>query len=370
VALEAAQIMAGDESIQLLEVEDLKISKAIVFYDEKTGIETITTLSNVQKHVPPGSKGSITAAFTISSHLSREHIVLTKVASGKVNVVLGETSQCPTLPPRTLTPSHLLEVDVDRFYSSLSKIGYGYTERFHAFSEIKRRLNFATGFIEQPIQHKLDQALLVHPGLLDHAFQALFGAYFWPGDGRFWSLFLPTSVKKVTIDVSLYQTLKRECLGIERLAFDAWLLDTPSREMRGDVVFSTTTHGRSEAVIQVEAASMISYFEMSARDERTMFFETIWDVSAPDGKLAVGRERATQEEWELAEACERVARYYWRKLENTLTPSDRENCAQHHKHLLHAIDHHINRDMDGKRSFIKKEWCNDDETLIFALIQK
>jgi hybrid polyketide synthase/nonribosomal peptide synthetase ACE1 len=371
VALEAGQIMASEDDIHLVEIEDLVIHKAIVFYDEKTGVETITTLSNITTHNNSSdAKLSITADFTISAHLSRDQMVLTKAASGKIRVIVGESSCVPALPSRGPTPPHLLDIDIDRFYSSLANIGYGYTDRFQAFSEMKRRLNYATGIIEQPAAKTQEKQLLVHPGLLDHAFQALFGAFSWPGDGRFWSLFLPTSVKKVTIDTSLYRELKRKGLSIEKLAFDAWLVDSPAREMRGDVVFSTPDEAESSAVIQVEGASMISFFESPARDDRAMFFETEWGLSVPDGKLVVGRERATNEELELAEACERIAYYYWRRLEDTLTSSDRENCSDHHKHLLSAITHLLGQEMDGKKSFLKKEWYNDSEEIISALIEK
>ncbi|KAI1637132.1 hypothetical protein F4809DRAFT_640890 [Biscogniauxia mediterranea] len=361
MALEAAQVIAAEETIQLLEVEDMVIDRAIVFHDEKTGVETIISVSKVVR-----KPESITADFTISAHLSRDQDILTKVAGGKINITIGEDdSQAPNLPPRTPTPTHLIGVDTDRFYSELKKIGYDYTERFRTFTEMKRRLNFCTGLLERPEPTGIAKPLLVHPGLLDHAFQALFGAYAWPGDGRFWTLFLPTSVRKVTVDPSRCRQLNSDA-AVDQLAFDAWLVDSPSREMRGDVVFSA----HDEAVIQVEGASMLSFIETAARDDRPMFFETQWGVAAPDGELAVGDERATEEEWVLAEVCERVAHYYWRKLEETLTPSDRENCAEHFKHLLAAISHLFSRPMDGKKSYIKPEWRNDDEKLISELINK
>ncbi|KAI5919279.1 hypothetical protein F4810DRAFT_714627 [Camillea tinctor] len=360
MALEAAQVIAGEETIQLLEVEDMVIDRAIVFHDEKTGIETTISISNIVRQTE-----SITADFTISAHLSRDHDILTKVAGGKINITIGEESHASSLPPRTPTPTHLIGVDTDRFYSELKKIGYDYTERFRTFTQMKRRLNFCTGLLERPELTGFAKPLLVHPGLLDHAFQALFGAYAWPGDGRFWTLFLPTSVHKVTVDPKRLRQLNSDAT-VDQLGFDAWLVDSPSREMRGDVVFSA----HDEAVIQVEGASMLSFIEMTARDDRPMFFETQWGLAAPDGELAVGDERATEQEWVLAEACERVAHYYWRKLEETLTATDRENCAEHFKHLLSAISHLFSRPMDGKKSYIKPEWRNDDEKLISELINK
>ena len=370
VALEAAQIMAGGEKIQLLEVEDLVIGRAIVFQDEKTGVETMATLSNVIRHAAsPNASGSITADFTVSTHLSHDQTSLTKVASGKVNVVIGEASCKHVLPRRSPKPAHLIDIDADRFYSSLGKIGYGYTGPFRGISEMQRRLDFCTGLVRQPAPANTGTPLLVHPGLLDHAFQALFGSYSWPGDGRFWTLFLPTSIRKVSVDPSRCRGQNMNAQEV-KLAFDAWLVDSPSREMRGDVSFSAINGADHEVVIQVEGASMVSLTESPASEDRSMFFETVWGVSTPDGDLAVGAERATEQEYKLAEACERVCHYYWLKLNETLTLYEREHCAEHQKHLLEAISHLLGREMDGKQSYIKQEWRHDNEQLISELIEE
>ncbi|KAK0664508.1 hypothetical protein QBC41DRAFT_380647 [Cercophora samala] len=358
MVLEAAQLMANrDEhpTIQLLEVQDLDISRAIVFSDEKTGVETTTTLSAIKRDA-----ASIVASFVISAHLSQNATHLTKVASGTVRVIVDplSSSSSSSLAPRAATPAHLIPIDSDRFYSSLETIGYGYTREFRTCSDMRRRLDFCTGSIEK----SEDDRLLVHPGVLDQAFQAMFGAYSWPGDGRFWALFLPRTVKKITVVPSLF----REQQQHSKLAFDAWLVDSPSNEMRGDVVF----FAGEEALIQVEGASMVSVSQTTARDDRSMFFETIWDVATPNGEVAVAGEHATPEEWELAEACERVAHYYWRKLDETLTPYEREHCAENHMHLLKAIRHLLDLPMDGRHSYLKPEWRNDDEKVIEALMRQ
>ncbi|KAK4098329.1 hypothetical protein N658DRAFT_509667 [Parathielavia hyrcaniae] len=354
MVLEAAQFMAGSDrdSVQLLEVENLDISRAIVFADEKTGIETTTTLSNIAFHTD-----SITASFAISAHIYRDATNLTKVADGTVRVVIATSASSHSpLPRRDATPAHLIPVDAGRFYSSLEAIGYGYTREFRTCADMRRRLDFCTGSIEKAG----DGSLLVHPGVLDHAFQALFGAYCWPGDGRFWTLFLPRMVRKITVNPSQCRARNR------RLSFDAWLVDSPSREMRGDVLFCLG----DDTVMQVEGASMVAVNRTVARDDRPMFFETTWGVAYPDGELAAADERATAEEWGMAEACERVAHYYWRKLDEALSPYEREHCAEHHKYLLAAITHLLGRPMDGTQSYLKPEWCNDDEKDIEALVDR
>lgn len=370
MALEAAQMVAEDATVQLLEVEDFVIGRPIVFDDDKTSIEIMFTISNVTREAATNEmKGSIKACFSISSHVSSDHSTLTKVANGRINVIVGESSSIPPLPPRGQIPAHLIDVDIDRFYSNLETVGYGYKGQFRAFSEMRRRLNYSTGTLEQPLPTNDGRPLLVQPSLLDHAFQALFGAYSWPGDGRLWTLFLPASIGKITVDLMGFKGKNRSSSQVD-LAFDAWLTDSPSREIQGDVVFSTNDQLNSCSIIQVERARMVSLAENVAHDDRHMFFETVWGISGPNGELAVGPERATEYEWELAEACERIAHYYWRRLDKILTPYERESCKEQNKHLLKAIGHLLNREMDGKQSYIQENWLLDKDQFITDLIQK
>ncbi|KAI8962427.1 hypothetical protein F5Y11DRAFT_365984 [Daldinia sp. FL1419] len=370
MALAASQVIASGEHVRLLEIEDLAIGKAIVF-DEKSEIEIVTKFWNVLKQEPtPHCLGSITAEFTVSTLLARDHTDLTIVASGKLNITISDESiPSATLPARSPTPTHLIDIDPNKFYSSLEKIGYNYTSMFHRFSTMQRRLEFCTGLLQQSAPDTIDESLLVHPSTLDHAFQALFGAYCWPGDGRFWTLFLPVSIRRVVVD-----PFGCKMGGINpqstSLAFDAWMTESPSREMRGDVVFSTANGKEYQPCIQVEGARMVAIADTLAQNDRRMFFQTLWGSALPDGELAVGTERATKEECELAEACERLGYYHWRKLLEQFGPYEREHCADHHKHLFKAIAHYFSREMDGKASYFKEEWIRDDEKLISDLITK
>lgn len=367
MALEAAMVMAGDRSVQLLELEDLVLDKAILFHNEKTPVEVMITLANVVVDEDGGKVDSaiITAEFTVSCHLTRDQDTLTKVASGKVTVTTGPTSQTPELPPRPPKPPHLVEVDSDKFYGCLESCGYGYRGPFRALSSLERRYNFCTGLVQRPAATSAEEALLVHPALLDPAFQAVLGGYFWPGDGRLWSLFLPTSIRKITVSPLL---CRRDDATLDvKLPFDAWLFESPAREIRGDVsIFS----GGAVPSIQVEGLSMLAITDAIKDDDRPFFAETMWGVASPDGNLAVGNEHASAYELELATACERLSYYYWRKLEETLTPVEREGCEVHHKQLLKTIAHSFEQIDSGRHSHVKTEWKDDDEDTIANLTDR
>ncbi|KAM7189008.1 hypothetical protein V8F20_010311 [Naviculisporaceae sp. PSN 640] len=282
MVFEAAQTMVTEmghdfvHNVQLLQVEDLEITRAIVFSeDDKTGVETTTTLSGIHRD---DTDQAVVATFIISAHVSQNASHLTKTASGKLRVVLGDSPA--TLPPRTRTPEHLIPIDTQRFYSSLETVGYGYTREFRKCTDMKRRLNFCTGSIDEVDD---DSGLLIHPGVLDQVFQAMFGAFFSPGDGRFWTIFLPRTVQKIAVVPSLCRAEQQDQ---SKISFDAWLEDdSPSTEMRGDVAFFVG--GKDEPFVQVEGASMVAVTQPTARDDRAMFFETVWGVAAPDGEIAV-----------------------------------------------------------------------------------
>ncbi|KAL9095162.1 MAG: hypothetical protein Q9165_002418 [Trypethelium subeluteriae] len=361
MALEAALVMARGEDIQLLELEELVISRAITFNDQTAGVETTVTLSNITK---VGKEiGSMSARFSVSSQLARDHANLSEVGSGIINVILGKPAN-DSLPPRPSTPPHLIEVDIDKFYTSLSDVGYEYTGPFRALSDVRRRYNFATGFVQRPSSRNLEEALLVHPALLDPSFQALLAGYSWPGDGRLWTLHLPTSIGRIKVNPSL---CKQRTIEEIQLPFNASLADGHPREIRGDVDIYTDTE--DEACIQIEDIRVTAIASAAPADDRPFYSETVWGVSAPDARMVTDdTERATPEEVELGIACERVAYYFWRRLQGSLTSRDIEGCEPHHKRMLAALSYNFSQISSGKHPYVEKKWERDSEEFIYGLL--
>ena len=370
MGLEAAMVMAGDREVQLLEVEHLTIGKAIMFQDERAAVETMVTLSNVsfEGNAKEGSE-RMSADLSVSAHLSHDQNSLTKVAGCRVSAIFGPSSGDIPLPPseRPAKPSHLIDVDADKFYTALHDGGYGYTGPFRCLSRLQRRHNFCTGTVEKPATPTGNTPLLVHPALLDPAFQSVLGGYFWPGDGRLWSLFLPTSIRKVTVNPRLCRQSNPH--AAEELPFDAWLADSPVREIRGDVVVYTKDPAE-QPCIEVEGLSMISFADAAPSEDRPFFAKTLWGVSVPDGQLAAGRERASDYESQLAVACERVACYYWRRLDESLTPDQREICEPHQKQLLKTIEHVFGQVVAGEHPYVRSQWLKDDEHTIAQIVER
>jgi hybrid polyketide synthase/nonribosomal peptide synthetase ACE1 len=363
MALEAAQIMGEEGDIQLLEVDNLVIGRAITFNDDHTGVEITFSLSNVTR--TGKENGIITADFFVASPLSKTDSNLSPVASGRVIVTMGKSSNA-ALPPRSPIPAHLIDVDVDRFYESLFNVGYDYTGPFRALSNLKRRLNFSTGLVGRPASRGKGDGLLVHPALLDPAIQALLAGYSSPGDGRLWTLHLPTTLGKIRVNPSLGKQRVTEEL---QLPFYATLIDGRPLEIRGDV--DIFTPDGEAAFIQIEGISITALAAATADDDRPFFSETVWGVATPNAEIVVqDSERATPEEVALGEALERISYYYWRRLDSTLSPRDREDCEVHLKRLLAAISYNFSLIDAGIHPFARKEWENDSDEFIHSLMNQ
>ena len=67
-------------------------------------------------------------------------------ASGRVLIHIGE-SLWNSLPSMPLSSVNMVHVDVGRFYSTLAKLGYGYSDAFQRISAMKREADLALGIL-------------------------------------------------------------------------------------------------------------------------------------------------------------------------------------------------------------------------------
>lgn len=185
MAFEAAKSIIGNRPIKLIELRDLVIRKAISFRGESDpAAETLVTLTDITPS--KSSLKSRAAKFSVYSAAIKSAPDL-EVNASVTNVIFGEPSMS-VLPPIQLDDSNMTETDSKRFYTSLSTIGYEYSDSFRTMANLKRKLNQATALIYSFDYGDESERLMVHPTLLDVAFQSAILAYSVPGDGRLWSL--------------------------------------------------------------------------------------------------------------------------------------------------------------------------------------
>jgi len=120
-------------------------------------------------------------------------------ASGRLVLHLGDPVE-DLLSSLPIKQNNMVDVDIDRFYSSLTKLGYEYSDSFRGISAIKRKIDSATGNLVNQAGSGWENELMVHPGMLNTALQTIFAAFCSPGDERLWSLHIPTDIQRITIN--------------------------------------------------------------------------------------------------------------------------------------------------------------------------
>lgn len=170
MALEALQVICGDDSMRLqtAEVRDLDITRPITFGDDTTGVEILFSVTNITRGLYESEV--LSASFKCFSRASKGSETMAITASSTLHPSLNGPSP-KALPPRSPDPLDLVDVSPERFYTSLQALGYGYSGYFKGFQSIKRKLGAATGVVINPDPWA---KYLVHPAMLDSAFQSIF----------------------------------------------------------------------------------------------------------------------------------------------------------------------------------------------------
>ncbi|KAH6855609.1 hypothetical protein B0I37DRAFT_442419 [Chaetomium sp. MPI-CAGE-AT-0009] len=364
-----------------IELKDMVIGRAIAFEDEKTGIETLFSLAiehdNSNRNLGQnGAERIVVAQFRSRSVPSDGSTEAVLNASGTIVLTLapkieeasdqaGGAADEPLLPMQEPAPALLVDVDDKEFYSALQDLGYQYSMSFRALGSMRRKMSYGRGRVAVPARptlHRSEKGLLVHPGLLDASFQAIFLAYSWPGDGRLWSLHVPVSIRSVQIDVAA----ARASADDSSLQFDSVITAdgsvTGEPGIAGDVnVF--TGDGR-RGVIQVEGIRVIPFAAAAESQDAQMFFTNVSGVAFPDGELAMQRapgfsSRAPKDEIELGWLLERISHFYLARLAREIRPDEEARAEWHHQKLMDFARHTVAEVSSGRQPYGKREWTAD-----------
>jgi acyl transferase domain-containing protein len=359
LAMEAARQIAGQQPVQLLELTDLSIRKAVAI-DEMAGTETLVTMTDIKQ-----TEHHIQSLFSFFSAAGKDSSMLTLNATGQVRIQLGNPLS-DMLPPRTPGTHKLAPVDMDDFYIGLEKIGYNYGPSFRGTTSLRRRLGFSSGAIIGPSNNPTGTPLLFHPGVLDAALQGLLAAFSSPGDGRLWSLHAPYTIRRVSLVPSLCgANMTKE------LYFDCAVTSTAFNNITGDVdVFqSDNTQLKS---IAIEGISFVPFSAATIADDRYLFARNIWEIESPDGELALGARRASLEEAQKGYDAERVSFYYLRALNESVDRAERASLElqSHHEALLDYAEHICDVVRRGEHKYVKSEWMNDTYTDVCSIMEK
>ncbi|OOQ90641.1 putative hybrid NRPS/PKS enzyme [Penicillium brasilianum] len=350
--IEAVRSIAAPDPLKFVELEDVVIGQAIAFNDEEASVETLLSLSDVSRN---GNYAS--AAFSYYSAQGGTSTDFALNTSGRVHFEVGKplVDDLPLRGPETF---NFVDLSAERFYSFLDETGYGYSGPFRQLSALQRKLGTATGLLPRHTS-----SLLVHPASLDMAIQSILLAFCWPGDGRLWSVHVPTGIRRLRVNPSLWLA---DDNPESSLRFDATVTSSAQAAIQGDVEIFTSDSDR--LILQLEGLHAKPFSDATSNNDFHLFSEVVWGNALPDGHAAAQDKRASLEAYDLAYAFERVAYYYFRHLDETIPSRLRKRLEPHQTSLFNYVDHVLSSVNNGKHQYIKKQWATDSQDQILDLI--
>ncbi|KAJ0115637.1 hypothetical protein J7T55_010460 [Diaporthe amygdali] len=344
-ALEASRTLFKESPASFIELSDVEISRALVFDSTESSVEIVFSLSDIQRQ----DDEVITAKFNYSASTGRERgDALDSLASGNIYISLGDFSPM-ALPARSPRSPNLIRLKEDDFYSSLGKLGYQYSDSFRSLSGLKRKLGRSTGLISDVEGSQL----LVHPAVLDGAFQSVLLSSAAPDDGTLWSMHVPVSVRRIRVNPGL---CAEEMSRGQCLSFDAFRPDGVN-SISGDVdVFPTNS---THALLQVEGLECIPLSPATAKDDKILFSSTVWGPAFPDAGRFCSNNLEMQRQYAFAHQLDRVACFYLRNMEQSVASDHPSRSDGPYKSFFKFAAHTIARTRSDEWAFWKPEWEND-----------
>ena len=362
MVLEASKELSKDQPTKLVELLDIELSRAIPLENDSSGVDTLLGLRKTCEGSLNGDR-FVEAEFNCFSASGNDAETWDLNVRGRVRVLFAD-STTPALPKRDNTPVVLNSLNVEKFYECLTAIGLNYTGLFRRLDTIDRRMNRATATaIEYPEDEEMPA--MIHPALMDAAFQAAFAALHFPEDGGMTAPYLPTQIKSIRISTEDGVRSSEEC----QITIDAFVTNNTVSKIVADLDMYNTETGQPK--IQVEGLACTSLERSTASNDFELYTKTVWrpDVSSgiPDLGTAIEEESA---ELSLVDLCERLAYMYLRHLNSAVSRKEIQSFAWSHQRIFEFIDHLFPIIEHGQHPTIRKEWSADDPAWLISQAAK
>ncbi|GES65928.1 putative polyketide synthase [Aspergillus terreus] len=364
MAVEAMAVLAGDKPIGLISLDEFVISRAVTFNEGEIGVESLVTLNIIRS-----SDNELCANFTCCTGLPFDNSS-SMILNSKATVTLAFHEPAPdTLPSVRAEDASLADVDVDieRFYTQLTRLGYNYSGSFRSVKSIRRRKDFATGIIEDESENNWEDQLIVHPCWLDTAIQTGFAAYCYPQDERLWTLHVPTASPSIVINP--YFT--RLGAGKQRvLPYQSVVRNSRKAQMSCDVDVMAGDDG-SHTFVQIESLQLRPFSPATAASDAVLFSHFDYKLAGPSGVAAVGTDQVLPpEKAGVVLATERMGFFYLRRLVEQITPEEKNNTLPHYQRLLDWAEYAVNVVSSGRHPNVPQEAVHDTHESIKAIIKR
>lgn len=344
--------------VRLLEVLDVEILRPLVVPDDKEGVETVFTIGVLDDHLNGGDV--LRARF--SYYVAKESTVgdMMHTCSGILVVHLGEEGErSEGLPGRGTAPPNIANVDADQIYAMFGEVGLAYSGPFCAIQDSRRCLGYAAARGDWP-EGSLSDHYVVHPAMLDVAFQTAFIARAHPATRLMTSAYLPSRIGRVLVDPSI--GLVQD--GSESSAdFEAWVVEQAATSFSGDLNVYQATIGRT--LLQVEGLVLRIIGEPDASHDRNLFAKTVWDRDVSAGVVDPVRDMARDAvAHHKTEVTERFALYYIKRVVEAMSKEERSQFQWHHQNMLEAFEGRIAAVRSGQNPVLPRIWLDDDQSVV------
>ncbi|RYP45085.1 hypothetical protein DL768_008516 [Monosporascus sp. mg162] len=355
MALQAAESFAQSKMIKVVEIRDLRISRAIVVED-RAGVEVIFIVR--RQSLQDDEDGEATLQLDFDSYTSPDGRVLDKACHGNLLIHFGQPSATGDLPPSPISSVELPPLDIERFFAAIAGLGIVYEDDFRALHSINRIWGHAKASASWT-SDQLGQEHRLHPAVLDVGFQVGFATFASIAEGAMRTTYLPSRIRRVIVD---YNHTFRGASGDTNIAIESYLANASNEMIEVDVnICDSSSHISG---VQVEGLVLKAIAEPQPSDDRLLFAKTVWHSDAASGLAVVNSSEVTKGEVEYIDAVERTALFFMKSLAREIRPREIQDCKWHHQELFRAIETFLSPIREGKHAFLKQEWLEDDRETI------
>ncbi|KAL4734223.1 lovastatin nonaketide synthase [Aspergillus similis] len=362
MAIEAARSFAGHHEIQLLEVSDLEINKALVLEEDNLGTETLFTIRSRPESHRSTNENIVTADF-VSLCASGED-ALERSCSGSVRIHLSSPA-FESLPEVLVSRVELPPLSVERFFRATTAMGIEYNGLFRAFSSLARIRGHSKASAEWA-NGLLSTEYLLHPALLDVSFQSGVATLVSIADKALGSTYLPSSIKRVLVNPQLNFS---RADGATAINLEAYQTDTGTRKC---IEIDISVHGspHCQATVQIEGLVLKPVGEPASSEDRNIFAATVWDMDPTYGLPSPIRQVDFPDEDDYINAVERTALYFMHNLAQEIQPDEIPGLKWHHNEFLRGIDTFIRSVKEGRHPVLEDAYLRDTRDTIRCLAEK
>ena len=361
MAVQAAELFMRSRTIKMVEIQDLKIHRALVIDEDSAGVETLFTLRS-RFACDALEDDAILEADFVCYCCSDEH-VLDKSCDGRLLVHLGQPAT-GDLPPSPVSQAELPPLDVDRFFNAVAGLGINYNGVFRTMRSINRMFGHSQASASWA-KGDLGENYVLHPAILDVAFQAGFATFASLAENAIGCTYLPVGIRRVIVDP---RQKYRDLLGDTSITIEAHLASSTSTILEVDI--NLCDNSSSASGVQVDGLILKAVAEPLPSDDRLLFAKTVWDVDAACSIPSPPPAEVRKAELDYIDAVDRTALFFLQKLSIDIRPEEVGAFKWHHRTLLDGISTILSPIREGRHAVLKKEWLDDSRENIDSFAER